>query len=264
MFITLEAKAPGLPFAQMDAQLVALHRESSTSLYEQIARQLLQEIQQGAFGPTGKLPSEAELVERFAVSRVTIRLALGKLGDDGVVERKQGKGTYVAAQQVRHDLDALRSFHDSLKLQGLNPGMRLLGHRLEPVPDELEKLFAGHCVSVERLHFVDDEPIAFAVSHLIEALKDIDWTAMAEVPLYSVLEQVTGRPVARADIAIRAREADKALAGHLGVKRGTALLVMERTSWFADGTCCDRSTFFIRPERYAFVLSGVFTTRSRV
>lgn len=240
---------------------MTLQRESATSLYEQIARQLLQEIRQGAFGPTGKLPSEAELVERFAVSRVTIRLALGKLGDDGVVERKQGKGTYVAAQQVRHDLDALRSFHESLLLQGLKPSMRLLGHRLEAVPAELGALFAGQCVSVERLHFVDDEPIAFAVSHLVSDVAGVDWNEMAEVPLYSVLEQVTGRPVARADIAIRAREADKALAGHLGVKRGTALLVMERTSWFGDDQCCDRSTFYIRPERYAFVLSGVFKSR---
>lgn len=240
---------------------MTLQRESSTSLYEQIAQQLLQEIQQGAFGASGKLPSEAELVERFAVSRVTIRLALGKLGDDGVVERKQGKGTYVAAQQVRHDLDALRSFNESLLLQGLKPSMRLLGHRQLAVPAELENLFKGHCVSVERLHFVDDEPIAFAVSYLVEALGSVDWTQMAQVPLYSVLEQVTGRPVTRADIAIRAREADKVLAEQLGVKRGTALLVMERTSWFSDGQCCDRSTFFIRPERYAFVLSGVFKPR---
>lgn len=238
-----------------------LQRESSTSLYEQIAQQLLQEIQQGAFGPTGKLPSEAELVARFAVSRVTIRLALGKLGDDGVVERKQGKGTYVAAQQVRHDLDALRSFHESLLLQGLKPSMRLLGHQLQAVPGELEGLFSGQNVRVERLHFVDDEPIAFAVSHLIDDLAEVDWQAMQSVPLYSVLERVTGRPVVRADMAIRAREADAALARHLHVKRGTALLVMERTSWFEDSTCCDRTTFFIRPERYAFVLSGVFKTK---
>lgn len=36
----------------------------------------------------------------FGVSRVTVRLAVGKLSDDGVVERKQGKGTFVAAKQV--------------------------------------------------------------------------------------------------------------------------------------------------------------------
>lgn len=240
---------------------MTLQRESATSLYEQIAQQLLSEIQQGQFGALGKLPSEAELVERFQVSRVTIRLALAKLGDDGVVERKQGKGTFVAAQQVRHDLDALRSFHDSLLLQGLQPSMRLIGHRLTAVPEELSQLFSGQCVSVERLHSVDNEPIAFARSYLTAELAAVDWQQVEQEPLYSVLERVTGKPVLRADMAIRAREADKALAEQLGVKRGTALLVMQRTSWFDDQRCCDRTTFYIRPERYEFVLSGVFKSR---
>ena len=240
---------------------MTLQRESATSLYEQIAQQLLSEIQQGQFGALGKLPSEAELVERFQVSRVTIRLALAKLGDDGVVERKQGKGTFVAAQQVRHDLDALRSFHDSLLLQGLQPSMRMIGHRLTAVPEELSQLFSGQCVSVERLHIVDNEPIAFARSYLTAELAAVDWQQVEQEPLYSVLERVTGKPVLRADMAIRAREADKALAEQLGVKRGTALLVMQRTSWFDDQHCCDRTTFYIRPERYEFVLSGVFKSR---
>ena len=245
----------------LDASAVTLQRDSSTSLYEQIAQQLLTEIQQGHFGALGKLPSESELVERFQVSRVTIRLALAKLGDDGVVERKQGKGTFVAAQQVRHDLDALRSFHDSLLLQGLAPTMRLLAHRRVAVPDELTELFSEACVMVERLHYVDDEPIAFARSYLTAELADVDWPSVEQEPLYSVLERVTGHPVVRADMAIRAREADKKLAEHLGIKRGTALLVMQRTSWFDEQQCCDRTTFYIRPERYEFVLSGVFKSR---
>ncbi len=240
---------------------MTLQRQSSTSLYEQIAQQLLTEIQQGQFGALGKLPSEAELVERFQVSRVTIRLSLAKLEEDGVVERKQGKGTFVAAQQVRHDLDALRSFHDSLLLQGLKPSMRMLKQRAVAVPEELAGLFSERCINVERLHFVDDEPIAFARSYLTAELAEVDWQSVEQEPLYSVLERVTGKPVIRADMAIRAREADKALAEHLGVKRGTALLVMQRTSWFEDQQCCDRTTFYIRPERYEFVLSGVFKNR---
>lgn len=50
-------------------------------------------------------------------------------------------------------------------------------------------------------------------------------------------------------------------AAHLAGKRGTALLMMERASWFDDDRCCDRMTFFIRLERYAFVPSGVFQSR---
>ena len=235
-------------------------RDSTTSLYEQIAHQLLEEIQRGDYEPSGKLPSEAELGKRFGVSRVTVRLAVGKLSDDGVVERKQGKGTFVAAKQVRHGLDALRSFHEALLLQGLQPSMQVLSHALQPVPEALRGLFeeADDCLLLERLHFVDDEPIALGRSHLPAALASVAWAEVEHQPIYSILESITGLAVSRADLAIRAQEADKSLAGALHVKRGAALLVMERTSYFADGRCCDRTTFFIRPERYAFVLSGVF------
>ncbi|MCP2073121.1 UNVERIFIED_ORG: GntR family transcriptional regulator [Pseudomonas lini] len=235
-------------------------RDSSTSLYEQIAHQLLEEIQRGDYQPNGKLPSEAELGERFGVSRVTVRLAVGKLSEEGVVERKQGKGTFVAAKQVRHGLDALRSFHEALLLQGLQPSMRVVSHALQPVPEALRGLFEGadDCLLLERLHFVDEEPIALGRSHLPAELASVTWADVEHQPIYSILESITGLTVTRADLAIRAQEADKRLASALHVKRGTALLVMERTSWFADGRCCDRTTFFIRPERYAFVLSGVF------
>jgi GntR family transcriptional regulator len=237
-------------------------RDSSTSLYEQIAHQLLEEIQRGDYEPSGKLPSEAQLGERFGVSRVTVRLAVGKLSDDGVVERKQGKGTFVAAKQVRHGLDALRSFHEALLLQGLQPSMRVLSHALLPVPEAMRGLFeaADDCLLLERLHFVDDEPIALGRSYLPEALADVAWSEVEHQPIYSILESITGLAVTRADLAIRAQEADKSLAKALQVKRGAALLVMERTSYFADARCCDRTTFYIRPERYAFILSGVFKT----
>ncbi|MFS2160204.1 GntR family transcriptional regulator [Pseudomonas sp. Pseusp122] len=235
-------------------------RDSTTSLYEQIAHRLLEEIQRGDFEPTGKLPSEAELCERFGVSRVTVRLAVGMLSDDGVVERKQGKGTFVAAKQVRHGLDALRSFHEALLLQGLKPSMQVISHKLQPVPEALRELFeAAHdCLLLERLHFVDDEPIALGRSHLPAELANVVWTDVEQQPIYSILESITGMAVIRADLAIRAQAADASLARTLCVKRGAALLVMERSSYFADGRCCDRTTFFIRPERYAFVLSGVF------
>jgi len=235
-------------------------RDSSTSLYEQIAHRLLEEIQRGDFEPSGKLPSEAELGQRFGVSRVTVRLAVGKLSDDGVVERKQGKGTFVAAKQVRHGLDALRSFHEALLLQGLKPSMHVISHTEQAMPEGLRELFDGaeRCLLLERLHYVDEEPIALGRSHLPAELAAVVWADVEHQPIYSVLEHVTGQPVTRADLAIRAQEADKALATALNVKRGAALLVMERTSYFANGHCCDRTTFYIRPERYAFVLSGVF------
>src|SRR5271166_1465546 len=111
-------------------------RDNSTSLYRQIAGRLRQEILGGAFEPSGRLPSEAAIGDRFCVSRVTVRLALDILTQDGLIERRQGKGAFVAGRGVRHELDRLQSFHESLRAQGLAATMKLVSvETRRPSPD---------------------------------------------------------------------------------------------------------------------------------
>ncbi|MDC8757460.1 GntR family transcriptional regulator [Janthinobacterium fluminis] len=238
-----------------------LVRQSVTSLYEQIAAQLRDEALSGLYDPSGKLPSEAQLCARFAVSRITVRLALQQLAQQGTVERKQGKGTYVAGRQVRHGLDAVRSFHDSLLMQGLKPEMRLLSRAVVALPAHLPARFGGqatHALLLERLHLVDGEPIAFGASYLPRQLAALGWEETQRQPNYALLKSLDGHGVARADVAIGARLADRELASVLKVKTGSALLVMTRTSTLLNGDCCDYSVFYIRPERYEFVASCAF------
>jgi LacI family transcriptional regulator len=63
--------------------------------HRQISRQLLTEIAAGKYGPSGRLPSEAQLVQRFQVSRPTVGRALRDLQDQGVIERRVGSGSFV-------------------------------------------------------------------------------------------------------------------------------------------------------------------------
>lgn len=239
-----------------------LSRENATSLYEQIATRLLEEMEAGLFEPTGRLPSESEIGERFGVSRVTVRLALDKLVSEGAVVRKQGKGSYVAGRQVRHGLDTLRSFHESLKLQGLKATMQLLEKKVVMLPKEVRARFApaSKGLFVQRLHLVDGEPVALGESHLPYKLHTFGWEEVEQQPAYSLLADRMGEPPARADIAIRAQAADARLAQLLKVNAGDALLVMHRTSYFASGLCCDQTHFYVRPERYEFVMSSTFRT----
>lgn len=240
---------------------MSLIRENVASLYEQIASLLRDEINQGLYEPSGKLPSEAELCTRFNVSRVTVRLALGKLTEERTVERKQGKGTYAAGKQLRHGLDHLRSFHESLVMQGLHPEMRLVSRDVVTVPDKLRALIGTkekNCLLLQRLHLVDNEPIALGRSFLPVEVESVSWEMTEQKPTYSILEELTGLPVARADLAIKVGAADSELAKALHLKVGAPLLVMERTSYFPNGACCDYSIFFIRPERYEFVVKTSF------
>ncbi|MBB3265003.1 GntR family transcriptional regulator [Azospirillum sp. OGB3] len=233
----------------------SLVRENATALYRQIADRLREEIAAGRFEPSGRLPSESEIGIRFAVSRVTVRLALDRLETEGLIERRKGKGTFTVGKRVRHPLDRLRSFHESLRLQGLNASMRPLSAAITATPPDLTGAFGPRCLEVRRLHLVDGEPVALGRSLLSPELVGVDWMAAGEKPIYAVLKEVTGKPVVGADIEVKAEAAGAAVAEPLGGTAGMPVLVMIRRSVFADGACADHAVFHVRPERYSFVLS---------
>lgn len=65
------------------------------SKHETVSQELRIEIAAGAFAPSGKLPSEAQLVERFGVSRPTVARAFRDLQHEGLIDRRAGSGTFV-------------------------------------------------------------------------------------------------------------------------------------------------------------------------
>ena len=234
---------------------VSLQRENVISLYRQIATTLRDEMASGRFEPSGRLPGETDMGARFQVSRVTVRLALDVLEAEGLIERRKGKGTFTVGKRVRHPLDSLRSFHDSLSLQGLDAQMRLLSVEQGNSPEPLAPLFGPRCCILRRLHLVDGEAIALGTSHLPLALVDYPWAEAGDKPVYSILKEVTGQDVTGADVELKAETCPDSLASVLGARSGSALLVMERKSFLSGGDCADFTRFHIRSERYSFVLS---------
>ncbi|PWC84620.1 GntR family transcriptional regulator [Azospirillum sp. TSH100] len=234
---------------------MALVRDNATALYRQIADQLRDEIAARLFEPSGRLPTENEIGARFGVSRVTVRLALDRLETEGLIERRKGKGTFTAGKRVQHPLDRLRSFHESLRLQGLDATMRPLSARMVVTPPDLREDFGARCLEVCRLHLVDGEPVALGRSLLPPALEPVDWQAAGHRPIYGMLQDVVGKPVGGADIEVKAAAAEAEVAVALGLPVGAPVLVMDRRSVFVGGGCADRSVFHIRSERYSFILS---------
>ncbi|WP_341315354.1 GntR family transcriptional regulator [Paraburkholderia sp. IMGN_8] len=241
---------------------MTLVREHITSLYEQIAGTLRGEIERGSYEPSGKLPSEAELSKRFSVSRVTVRLAIGKLAAENLVERKQGKGTFATAKRLQHRLDVLRGIYDSLARQGAAPQMELLRMEECDVPPGLQGVFGREvetCVYLERLHSVDGKPVALAQTCLLPEARTISHEQAASMPSYEMLESLLGWRIERADMSITAVAAPAETARVLGVSRLAPLMVMKRTSYLTDGRACESTVFHIRPERYEFVVSSTMS-----
>ncbi|MDO4483818.1 MAG: GntR family transcriptional regulator [Clostridia bacterium] len=77
-----------------------LDTNNAVPLFEQVKLQLLQKLEDGIYPTGARMPSEAELCEKYNVSRITIRRAVNDLVEDGYLERRQGKGTFVATKRT--------------------------------------------------------------------------------------------------------------------------------------------------------------------
>ena len=76
----------------------------ATPLYKQLEELILDKITSGTLTPGSKLPTENELSEQYHVSRVTVRKAFAALDSQGYLEKKSGKGTFIAEKKMQRSL----------------------------------------------------------------------------------------------------------------------------------------------------------------
>ena len=86
-----------------------IHREVSTPLWLQL-KHVLRDLLTFDLSPGSQFPTEAELGQAYGLSRVTVRQAITSLVDEGLLERRQGRGTFVLSARLAETLSAFRPF----------------------------------------------------------------------------------------------------------------------------------------------------------
>jgi len=110
-----------------------LDESIKTPLYMQVYSALYQWIQQGRYQPGDKLESEAKMCKVFGVSRISVRKALDMLSNEGWVESRQGKGTFVTGQ--KRDLPLRANMNDRIVRSGEYARLnKARGLKIETVP----------------------------------------------------------------------------------------------------------------------------------
>jgi GntR family transcriptional regulator len=204
--------------------------------YLDVADELRTEI---ADGHVGTLPSEAELGERFSVSRVTVRRALELLRDEGLVDSRRGSGWFVATDPVRQPLGRVTTIEAALEAAGAEPGRRILEFGFEPAPPEVAKTLGAaadaEVLRVVRLNLADGEPFALVTVWLPADLGAQVCRAEAErAPFYDLLP-LHGVEVGRIVQTITATAADRTEARRLGGRSGDPLLACRRVTYDRSG-----------------------------
>src|SRR5947199_363357 len=143
-------------------EMIRLDRNNPVPLYYQLRQALLEEIRRNDLKAGDQLPTELDIERRFQVSKSTIRQAISDLVADGIVERIQGKGTFVAAPKIRH-IPMLTSFKENMLSQGYAPSHRTLTSYATDAPEEvatrLEVTEGTRCRFLRRLLLADGEVI---------------------------------------------------------------------------------------------------------
>lgn len=238
-----------------DGAVQSLVRASASTLHEQLSAELRAFVQRQAIDT--KLPTEEDLMEIYGVSRTTVRRALQTLVEEGLLVRRQGKGTFVAPAPVVQSLDRLMPFAASLTSEGEREALLVDSRWLSG--DEVPAALGGPDARVfgfRRLYLVEGRPHALFHSMVPEALgHHIGRADLEDQPIYHVLQKQLGITLSRADFTISCRQADEAIAELLSVKPDTPLLILRRVTFDDHGAAVESATHWLLPDMHRLQLS---------
>lgn len=237
-----------------------INREASVPLYRQLKRGLLDCIESGSWGPGHLVPSEAELIRQYGVSRTTVRQALGELVSEGVLRREQGRGTFVADPKLEQPLSELTSFTDDIRAKGHHPGSITL-HVEEVIPPDriaaqLQMRPQAIAVRLERLRTVDGEAVGLHTAYLPRTLLgDITLEELRgeDFSLYALLQRRLNVRFGEAIETLEAAAADAYQSRLLEVGKGSPVLQLERLTLTAEGAPLEYVDIVYRADRYKYV-----------
>ena len=220
--------------------------------HAQIEASLERALDGGALATGDRLPAERDLAERFGVSRMTLRQALGALEQRGRLTRSKGRygGTFVAAPKL--ELVGTSALSDQLRGLGVAAGARVLS-AIERAADPDEELLGSRVLAIERVRLANGEPVALERgAYAADAFPGL-LDEPLDGSLYEVIrrryDEVPVRAVERLEPALaRAGEAEA-----LDIEPGAPVMLVERTAYSATGRPLERSRDIFRGDRTRIV-----------
>ncbi|WP_052313866.1 GntR family transcriptional regulator [Nocardia thailandica] len=216
-----------------------------------VADILRHQVLAGAFD--GVLPTEQELATEHDASRNTVREALALLRDEGLIDRAPKVGTRVGKRKYDHGLDALLGLQETLKEHGTVRNEVRAATFLTAPPAVARRLGLDpgeRVVYIERLRYLAEMPLSLDLTYLAPDVgAEVLANDLETTDVFVLLEQVTGRSLGSADLALEAVAADPHTATTLDAPAGAPLLMLERLTHLDDGRPVDLEYIRMRGDR---------------
>ncbi len=222
---------------------------------EEVKASIRQRIAEGGWQPGMKLPSERELVQQFGCARMTVHHALRELEDEGLIERRQGSGSYVAQLHPISNVLQVRDIRDEIAERRHVHATRVCSVQREKAGADIAaamRLRKGAAVFHVRLvHLENGVPIQLEDRHVNPALApDFMTLDFTQVTPSHVLFQHA--PLTEAEQVVEAVLADVEQARWLDVAEGSPLLMVSRRT-VSQGTVASVARLYHPGSRYRLI-----------
>lgn len=218
--------------------ILMLDGKAVTPLYVQLMNQIEERIRKGVYAPGERLQSESEMAKAHGVSIITVRNAISMLVDKGLVDKKQGKGTFVAKPKFTKDIKKLQSFPEMCKHMGMRSGGRMLENKLIPADEKTRKLLGiprgSQVVYISRVRYADDEPVAIENNYFPLKYSFLLGEVFDNNSLFEFMKEKSKIFVAVSEKWIELCRATSREAELLGLSSGEPLLYIKSVAYTRD------------------------------
>ncbi|WP_328491347.1 GntR family transcriptional regulator [Streptomyces sp. NBC_00414] len=235
-------------------------------LYERTATQLLDDLRAAAARPGDRLPSERALVDRYAVSRVTLRAALAQLQSRGVVRPSSSRGWFVAELGLLPEATVtpastapqVQGFADYAQANGLTTAGNVLSSTVRPATvyeaEQLRIAPGADLFDLHRLRFLDGLLVVLEHNRLplaaCPALAETDFTTAS---LYATLRAADPPQLPRvADYSVEARHPTPREIELFEIGETMPMLVATQLTSNQDSRPIELTVQVYRGDRYRF------------
>lgn len=236
-----------------------LDGKAVTPLYVQLMEQLEDKITKGVYGPGERLQSEAEMAKTYGVSIITVRNAISALIEKGLVERKQGKGTFVSKPKFTRDMKKLHSFSEMCERIGVRAGGKMLENKLvipeDKILNHLGLERGSQAVFISRLRYADGEPIAIENNYFPLKYAFLLGETFDDNSLFAFLNERAKVIVASSEKKIEICRATTREAGILKIGKGDPLLYIKSVTYTKDNEPIYVGTQIMNGERFSLYVN---------
>jgi len=234
--------------------------ESNTPLYEQLAAYIKIQIQAGVLKPGDKMLTENKLCDILNVSRTTIRQAMDRLVEEGLLIRYRGKGSYIAEQKLKRNINYMYNFTENIRNAGAIPSSVVLQCKVVDVEESIATLLQlprgqSKAFLLKRLRCANNEPIILETSYIPYYLcYGIEKYDFSTVSLYNILTNYYKLHLYHAVETIEAILISSENAKRLKCKAKEPGFKIERISYLETGYVFEFTTSITRADKCIFIL----------